>query len=130
MAYRWIPKAAVKAMHGELLAEHGGLSGSPNEAALDSTLARPQQRFVYGDPEPTIFELAACYGFGFAKNHVFPDGNKRTALVTLTVFLRMNGYMLTATEEEAVSALLQVASSEMDETTLSVWVEKHSSPLS
>jgi len=39
----WLPKSAIIAIHGELLIEHGGLSGSVNDHLLSSTLARPQQ---------------------------------------------------------------------------------------
>ena len=54
---RWLPKSAIIAMHGELMAEHGGLSGPVNEDPLGSTLARPQQLDNYGNPPPDIFQL-------------------------------------------------------------------------
>ncbi len=49
-----------------------------------------------------MFDLAAAYAYGFAKNHAFIDGNKRIALVVIDVFLRLNGYKLVASEAEAV----------------------------
>jgi len=84
---RWIPESAIRVIHGELLVEHGGLAGSVNENMLSATLARPQYLENYNKPSPSIFQLVASYGFGFAKNHCFKDGNKRVALVAIDVFL-------------------------------------------
>ena len=44
----------------------------------------------------TVFELAAGYAFGIARNHPFVDGNKRTAFVACALFLRVNGQILDA----------------------------------
>ena len=60
----------------EQLREHGGLSGIRDETALESALARPQQK--WHDAEMTdISSLAAAYGFGLTMNHPYRDGNKR-----------------------------------------------------
>jgi death on curing protein len=56
-----------------------------------------------------VFDLAAAYGYGFAKNHCFVDGNKRIALISINVFLIMNGFQLTALEEEAALSFLDLA---------------------
>ena len=113
-------------MQNELLKEHGGLDGSVNEGALESTLARPQNLEVYKNPAgPTIFELAASYGFGFARNHCFSDGNKRAALVSIDVFLEMNGYELVATEFEAVETIRMLAAGNMNEEQLGEWIQAH-----
>lgn len=114
-------------MHGELLREHGGLDGTINEGALESTLARPQNLVAYKNPaSPTIFDLAASYGFGFARNHCFADGNKRIALVSIDVFLEMNGFELAAEEIEAVETIKMLAAGEINEEQLSEWIQKNS----
>ena len=69
----WVLQDAVVAVHQMLLAEHGGMPGIRDKTLLDSALARPRQRFSYGD-NFSIFELAASYGYGLAKNHPFVDG--------------------------------------------------------
>jgi death-on-curing protein len=44
---------------------------------IESALNRPKNLLLYNDPD--IFDLAAAYGYGLARNHGFIDGNKRTA---------------------------------------------------
>ena len=127
---RWLPKSAIIAMHGELLAEHGGLSGPVNEDSLCSTLARPQPLDNYGNPPPDIFQLAASYGFGFAKNHCFKDGNKRVSLVAIDVFLALNGYELNAEETNAVFTIESLAAGNINEEDLSLWIKENAQALS
>jgi len=75
----WVLNEIVIAVHQMLIAEHGGSLGIRDEGLLESALTRPRQVFFY-EAEATIFDLAASYGFGLAKNHPFIDGNKRAAL--------------------------------------------------
>jgi death-on-curing protein len=126
---RWIPEAAVRAIHAELLAEHGGLEGPVDEDMLGATLARPQQLNTYSNPPASLFQLAAAYGFGFAKNHCFKDGNKRISLAAIDVFLQLNGYELTAQETEAVIVIEGLAASDMSEHDLAQWIETNSTPI-
>lgn len=123
----WLKEAEIRHIIHEQLIEHGGLRGAHDESALESTLARPLQLLNY-EPETTLTELAACYGYGFARNHVFADGNKRMALVTIDLFLMTNGYTLTAGEEEAVVIINEVASGEMSQHALAEWIEQNSRP--
>ena len=126
---RWIPEAAIRAIHAELLAEHGGLDGPVNEDMLGATLARPQHLDTYTNPAATLFQLAAAYGFAFAKNHCFKDGNKRISLVAMDVFLQMNGYELIAQETEAVTVIQALAAGDMSEDDLASWIKMNVAPL-
>lgn len=121
----WIPEAAIRTMHAELLHEHGGLDGPVDENALGATLARPQQLDHYANPAATLPQLAAAYGFGFAKNHCFSDGNKRIALASIDVFLQLNGYELIATEVETVVTIKALAAGELGEIQLAEWVSRN-----
>jgi len=126
---KWIPENAVRAIHKALLAEHGGLPGPVNEDMLGATLARAEHLNNYGTPKPSLFLLAASYGFGFAKNHCFRDGNKRIALASIDVFLQINAYELTADEIESVVVINDLAASRISEEELAVWIEKNSKKL-
>ena len=126
---RWLTSTIVKAIHAQLLREYGGLQGPVNEGALDSTLARPRHLEAYSNSAPTIFELAASYGYGFAKNHCFTDGNKRAALAAVDVFLQLNDYELSAPEPEAVLVMKQAASDIVNEQELAGWIRDNSTPL-
>ena len=122
----WLGAGLVRALHAELLAEYGGLDARCNEALLESALARPQQRHAYGDPPPTLMELAAAYGFGLARDHGFSDGNKRVALMAMYVFLRLNGQVLDAPEVEAVAVIQDLAAGRFDEAALTAWLKARS----
>ncbi len=120
----WLGEAVVLAMHGRLLAEHGGAQGLRDSNLLDSALARPKQILAYGEPD--ISDLAAAYTSGIIRNHPFVDGNKRTAFMAAYVFLAINGLRLVATEVDAAQVVTLLAASEIDEATFSAWLRKNS----
>ena len=116
-------------MHARLITEHGGESGVLNVGQLSSTLARPQNLYLYG-VDVTLFELAASYGYGLVKNHCFVDGNKRIAVVVIGVFLFLNGYLWVEDESSVATYMLKLAdslrTSEEDESELAKWLKKNS----
>jgi death on curing protein len=122
---RWVPEAAVRAMHAELIAEHGGREGLRDSGLLSSALARPKNSRAYGR-SASIFDLAALYATGIVRNHPFVDGNKRVALMAMYSFLEINGYRLEAPETESVGIMLALAAGEVDEKSLSGWIDKYS----
>ncbi len=124
MTWHWLMEGAVSAMHGELLAEHGGSLGVRDAGLLSSALARPQNRAAYD--EPSVFDLAAAYAFGIIRNHPFVDGNKRTGFLAAYVFLDLNGWELRAKEADAVAAVMALAAGEMDEASFSGWIKTNS----
>jgi len=81
---------AVKAIHSEVLAAHGGGAGLREAVLLESAVAAPQATMM-GEPLFTNpVEIAAAYLFYLCRNHPFVDGNKRVALATCLVFLSEN----------------------------------------
>src|SRR5882724_13625978 len=121
---RWISKRVLLLLHEESLAELGGARGLRDEGLLDSALARPQNTHAY-NPDSTLADLAASYGFGLAKNHAFLDGNKRAAFLSIGLFLAINGRRLEAYQVDAVQTILAVAAGELDERGLAVWIQKN-----
>jgi death-on-curing protein len=120
----WVLRETVLTLHEQSLAEFGGPAGIRDEGLLDSALGKPENLFACG--KPTIFDLAASYGFGLVKNHPFIDGNKRAGFVTAITFLELNGYRFQATEAEAAVRTLALAAGEMTEAEFSAWLKKNS----
>jgi len=120
----WILDEVVESIHSMLLAEHGGGSGIRDKALLNSALARSKQKFSY-DSDVSIFDLAAAYSFGIAKNHPFVDGNKRTAFTIGTLFLEINGFKLNATEVDATITFENLATDIINEKDLSSWFKEN-----
>ena len=110
----WIEARDALMLHGRLLALYGGAPGLRDDALLQSALARPQQHYAYAD-SPDIIDLATVYTAGIVRNHAFVDGNKRTGFVVGILFLELNGYRFTATEETAAQAILDLAAGQLDE---------------
>lgn len=108
-------------MHEAQIREHGGGYGVRDEGLLESALARPIQLFNYGK-KPDLFQQAAAYGFGVAKNHLFVDGNKRTAFQCMFVFLYVNNIEINATEVDAVITMLGVADGSIGQKQLADWL--------
>jgi death-on-curing protein len=111
----------VDAVHLDLVREHGGLQGTRDGDALEAALARPRQRWAYGE-QPDLLDLAAAYAFGLARNHPYHDGNKRIAFVAMAVFLGLNGARVAATEEEVVAVMLELAAGALTEDGLAEWL--------
>jgi death-on-curing protein len=122
---RWLSLPFVLAIHQMQLDRFGGAVGVCDQALLESALARPLQRFHYGD-NPGIPQLAAANAFGIARNHPFIDGNKRTAFVAAAVFMEDNGWMLELDQVDVVLKILALAAGELIEQDLSAWLESGS----
>ncbi|MCV7017638.1 type II toxin-antitoxin system death-on-curing family toxin [Mycolicibacterium aichiense] len=58
--------------------------------ALDRSVDRPKTELVDGG-FLTVWEKAAAYAHGLARNHPFLEANKRTAWYAAVTFLRLNG---------------------------------------
>jgi len=123
----WLLKDVLIALHDEQLVEHGGLVGIRDSGMLDSALSRPENKMAHEDAE--LSELAAAYAFGLAKNHPFADGNKRSALISIEVFLLLNGYELMASESDCVITISSLADGHLDEEQLAVWIRENSEPV-
>jgi death on curing protein len=119
----WLDERVALALHDRQLAEHGGPSGVRDAGGLGSALARPINRWAYGEDD--LCALAAAYGFAIARNHPFADGNKRTAWVSIRLFLRKNGVTLAFTEIEAIALVQALAAGALDEEGLADWLRDH-----
>jgi death-on-curing protein len=107
-------KSDALAIHERLLALHGGGAGLRDAVLLKPALARPRQHHAYASAQNSI-GMAALYTAGIVRNHPFVDGNKRTGFVVGILFLELNGYRFTASEEEAAQAVLSLAAETLDE---------------
>ena len=122
---QWIEIEAVLTAHDLSLAADGGPPGVREEGLLVSALEQPKNRFNYEDVLD-IAALAATYGVAIAKNHPFVDGNKRTAFITMAMFLLVNGRPLTASQDDATTTMLAVAAGDIDIDALADWIRANS----
>lgn len=125
---RWLSSTQIRMLHAESLRLFGGTPGLRDENLLESALARPQHVFTYGE-NASLFDLAAAYGFGLAKNHAFLDGNKRVALLAIRAFLFIKGFRFVPEQVETVTMIEHLAAGSIDQQVLATWIEKHATPL-
>lgn len=123
----WLSRLVVDAIHTEQIREHGGLRGVRDENLLESALARPKQKWHYGQ-RTDLALLAAAYAFGLVTTHPYRDGNKRIGFLAMVTFLGVNGYDFSATEPDVVDMFLALAGGHVSEKALADWIRRHSSP--
>lgn len=121
---KWLTVDMVLAFHDEQLALFGGGEGLRDAGLLESGLARAPNRH-HDDADATPFELAAAYGIGIIKNHPFIDGNKRTGLISMHVFLALNGWNFDPDQIDGVQTIMKLAAGDMEEDGLARWIEEN-----
>ena len=121
---RFVDIRRAIAIHGLQIAEHGGAPGIRDSSVLESALYRPVNIAAYEATED-VSRLGAAYLFGITKNHPFIDGNKRTALAVLGLFLAMNGYKIIAADDALYKAVLGIADGSLSEQAFAHWLEQN-----
>ena len=122
----WLLREVVEAIHDEQIAWHGGSEGTRDAGLLASALDRPRNLAAYGDPD--LASLAASLGYGLARNHLFVDGNKRTAFVSVETFLLLNGVALVAADAECVLTMEGLAGGTISEADFATWIRRNLRP--
>ena len=100
-------------------------SGVRDENLLASAVNTPFQTFMGNDLYPSLYDKAAQLCYGIANNHPFTDGNKRTALHSMYVYLIINGFDITATQQDVENMIIDVASGNMTNVELAQWLQKN-----
>lgn len=96
----YVTTADALFFHKVLIERYGGATGVRDAGALESALHRPQTGYY-----DTIVHEAAALLESLVQSHPFIDGNKRVAFAVVDVFLRINGYMLTADSKRIYDSL-------------------------
>lgn len=104
----------VHEIHSEAIARFGGAPGLRDQALLESAVAAPQATFAGQSPFADLIDIAAAYLFYLCRNHPFLDGNKRAALGSCLVFLRLNGIEPSPDGQGWEALTMGVAASELD----------------
>ena len=87
----YVTTADALFFHKQLIERYGGAPRIRDVGALESALHRPQTGYY----DTLIHEMAALLE-SLVQNHPFVDGNKRVAFAVVDVFMRINGFTITA----------------------------------
>jgi death-on-curing protein len=120
---RFLPESIVLAIHSDQIRLYGGIHGVRDLAALDAALHMPQAQFAGQFLHPTIYQMAAAYGFHLCQNHPFLDGNKRTVGMVMFTFLQLNELQPVATEADYYATMMAVATGQINKEELADWLQ-------
>lgn len=123
---RFLDKSTLLIFHEDQLRLYGGKSGIRDMGLLESALAQPEASFGGDYVHQDIFHMAAAYGYHICQNHPFFDGNKRTALIAMYMFLHVNGHRLKADKKKLFAVMMGVAQGQIDKVSLADFLRKES----
>ncbi len=115
----------VLELHFMLIEDYGGSHGVRDEARLLSLIEAPQLTVFNVKQYPTVYEKAAVNMRNCIADHIFTDGNKRTAVTIASIFLMRNNYELAASPESLEDFTVEVATMHYDIEYIAQWLSKH-----
>lgn len=101
--------------------------GVMKPALLGSSQAAPATYRYYEQCED-IATLAAVLFFSIAQNHIFNNGNKRTAFAAAIVFLRANGFKFSPPLDEALEVATGTTEGCYSRSQIAQWIADNSQP--
>jgi len=101
-----------------LIDETGGSHGMRDLSLLESAMGRPQASFGGKDLYPALLNKVGALCHSLLMNHMFVDGNKRTAMLSTMTFLENN--------KEIVQFALKIENEKLNVEEITKWFKKHS----
>lgn len=123
---KYLSIAQVLYIHDQMIKQFGGSFGVRDIGLLESAMARPGATFNGQNLYTDIFDKAAALLQSLLKNHPFVDGNKRTALTSAGLFLKINGWQLINNHEKEVEFGVKVDNTNLTLEQISEWLKEHS----
>lgn len=115
----------VLSIHSMMIKATGGLDGIRDKDLLDSALNAPFQTFDSKELYSSLLSKAAVMCRSVISNHPFVDGNKRTGIHTMLVFLELNGIKPEYTQSELIELGLGVAAGQLSYDDILNWLVEH-----
>lgn len=122
---KYLTPQNVIQIHFELVEATGGSQGLRDLGLLESAVMRPQQTFGGKDLYPTLILKAAALVHSLLLNHVFVDGNKRTAMISMIEFLTINNKHFKASNREIVDYSLFIENKKPSIEQIADWIKEH-----
>lgn len=121
---KWVSSDALRILHAQQLERFGGMGGVVDENVVESALARPRNLFAYRE-DIDLADLGASYLCGLAQKQGFTDGNKRTAVAAMLVFLYINGRPLHVPPQELYRIAMDVATNRVAEKEVAAYLREN-----
>lgn len=124
MDIKYLSVENVLSIHEKILKDTVEDKGLSPDKSIDSALNRVSDHVYYADLQD-IYEIAALYAIAIAKGHCFNNGNKRTGMVSMVVFLLINGIELNADNKEIEDKIVEVVENHVNQSDLAHWLKNH-----
>ena len=125
MRVKYLSLEEILRLHFQLVEDFGGSHGVRDEGRLISAINAPKLEAFEVEQYSSIHEKAAVYFRNIIGDHLFVDGNKRTAVTAGGIFLRRNDKRLTASQKELEDFTLRVVNEHLEITEIAEWLEDH-----
>ncbi len=121
---RYLEIDEILELHFWIIEDFGGSHGVRDELGLKSLVAAPRT-VVFGEEQyVSVHEKAAVYLRNCIADHIFTDGNKRTAVTITGIFLARNGWRMTAAAVELENFAVRAATDHLDIDAIADWLER------
>lgn len=125
MTFYYLDPEEVIALNRLVVEKSGGSSGLRDAGMLEAIISKPQASFGGEELYPDLFLKAAVLFEATVNYHVFIDGNKRTAFISMATFLKNNNYELEVSDQEIEDFCVNTATNNPDLAEVAIWIKQH-----
>lgn len=115
----------VLSAHKMMIETTGGSDGVRDVSLLQSAMNAPFQAFGGEEVYPSLLSKAAAMCRSIISNHPFIDGNKRTGIHVMLIFLEVNGVQSEHTQQELIDLGFGIAVGKYDVNAILSWLSEH-----
>jgi death-on-curing protein len=127
---RYLSAEEILRLHYQVIKDYGGSHGIRDEARIQSLVEAPKQGVFGHEQYVSIFEKAAVYLRNIIADHLFVDGNKRTGVTVMAIFLARNGYSLRAQPKALEDFAVRVATDKLEIGKIADWLQQNTDSIS
>ena len=121
-----INRDQVLMLHSMVIKQSGGIDGIRDNGLLDSALNAPFQSFNNEELYPSIQGKVARLCYSIINNHPFIDGNKRTGILVMLIFLKVNHVIIQCQDKDIIDLGVGIAGGQYDLSYIMKWIILHS----
>lgn len=123
MKIKFITAAMAMEIHRDQIERYGGSMEIRDVGLLESALAMPAAEFSGEYLHEFPHGMAAAYLYHLGKNHAFVDGNKRLALASMLVFLKLNKIFFEFDHSDLEQLVLNTMTGKIDKSELATIIK-------
>ena len=121
---KFLSSTDILFINKSIIEKFRGLYGLISSDLLESSVAAVINNYNY-NKECDIIDLSIVYLFSLIQNHPFVDGNKRTALTSMLIFLDINNITYDIPQDELENKVIQVSTKTINKQQFKNWIKNY-----